>query len=289
MLAYILRRLLLDHPDAVRHHGDQLRHRAGRARRPGRADDRQAARHGGRRHRARLGRRRGRRVARQRGGRPNRAPAASTAARAGSTRSSSSSIEKLYGFDKPALERFVLMMKSYIALRLRRELLPATAGGRPGAREDAGVDLARPVDHAADLSRLHPARHRQGGARRLALRRLDQRRDHRGANAIPGFLFAILLIVLFAGGSYFQWFPAARPRLRQLGEPRWPRARSLDYFWHMALPIAALVIGGFAGAHHAHQELLPRGDRQAVRDDGARQGAQRSAACSTATSSATPC
>ena len=35
-------------------------------------------------------------------------------------------------------------------------------------------------------------------------------------NAIPSFLFAILLIVLFAGGSYFDWFPAARPRLRQL-------------------------------------------------------------------------
>ena len=76
----------------------------------------------------------------------------------------------------------------------------------------------------------------QGGARRLALRRLDQRRRHRRQRD-PGFLFAILLIVLFAGGSYFDWFP-----LRGLVSDNWRRARpgrqaSLDYFWHMALPM----------------------------------------------------
>ncbi|WP_119419261.1 microcin C ABC transporter permease YejB [Desertibaculum subflavum] len=63
--------------------------------------------------------------------------------------------------------------------------------------------------------------------------------------AIPGFLFAVLLIVLFAGGSYFSWFP-----LRDIISPNWremgPIELVLDYFWHMALPIAALVIGGFA-------------------------------------------
>ena len=64
--------------------------------------------------------------------------------------------------------------------------------------------------------------------------------------AIPGFLFAILLIVLFAGGSYFNWFP-----LRGLTSPGWDELSLLgkigDYFWHLALPIAALVISGFAG------------------------------------------
>jgi microcin C transport system permease protein len=64
--------------------------------------------------------------------------------------------------------------------------------------------------------------------------------------AIPGFLFAILLIVLFAGGSFLDWFP-----LRGLVSPNWeelswPR-RIADYFWHLTLPIVALVIGGFAG------------------------------------------
>ncbi|WP_166259897.1 microcin C ABC transporter permease YejB [Marinobacter salicampi] len=63
--------------------------------------------------------------------------------------------------------------------------------------------------------------------------------------AIPGFLFAILLIVLFAGGSYFDWFP-----LRGLTSPgfedmTWYQQVG-DYFWHLALPVLANVIGGFA-------------------------------------------
>jgi microcin C transport system permease protein len=63
-------------------------------------------------------------------------------------------------------------------------------------------------------------------------------------NAIPGFLFAVLLIVLFAGSSYFKWFP-----LRGLVSDNWSTLSAvhkvLDYFWHMALPIVALTIGAF--------------------------------------------
>ncbi|HEY7383321.1 MAG TPA: microcin C ABC transporter permease YejB, partial [Beijerinckiaceae bacterium] len=69
--------------------------------------------------------------------------------------------------------------------------------------------------------------------------------------AIPGFLFAILLIVLFAGGSFWQIFP-----LRGLWSDEWsgvpwyqwitnPRALA-DYFWHIALPITAMALGAFA-------------------------------------------
>ena len=64
-------------------------------------------------------------------------------------------------------------------------------------------------------------------------------------HAIPGFLFAILLVVLFAGGSYFDWFPLRGLVSDNWHELSWP-ARILDYFWHMALPVTALVIGGFA-------------------------------------------
>ncbi|WP_300463634.1 microcin C ABC transporter permease YejB [Desulfobacula sp.] len=64
-------------------------------------------------------------------------------------------------------------------------------------------------------------------------------------NAIPVFLFAILLIILFAGGTYFNWFP-----LRGLVSVNFDQlslaGKILDYFWHMALPTLALVIGGFA-------------------------------------------
>jgi len=63
--------------------------------------------------------------------------------------------------------------------------------------------------------------------------------------AIPAFLFAILLIVLFAGGSYFDWFP-----LRGLTSNNFDElslgGKILDYFWHLALPVTALVIGNFA-------------------------------------------
>ena len=64
--------------------------------------------------------------------------------------------------------------------------------------------------------------------------------------AIPGFLFAILLVVLFAGGTFLQIFPLRG--LVSSGSETWPFwQRALDYAWHMALPTLALVIGGFAG------------------------------------------
>jgi microcin C transport system permease protein len=65
------------------------------------------------------------------------------------------------------------------------------------------------------------------------------------ADAIPSFLFALLLIVVFAGGSYLHWFP-----LRGLVSEGWSQLplldKILDYLWHMVLPITAMVIGGFA-------------------------------------------
>jgi microcin C transport system permease protein len=64
--------------------------------------------------------------------------------------------------------------------------------------------------------------------------------------AIPSFLFAIFLIVLFAGGTYFNWFP-----LRGLVSEDWEQMgffqQIADYLWHMVLPVLALTIGGFAG------------------------------------------
>jgi microcin C transport system permease protein len=65
------------------------------------------------------------------------------------------------------------------------------------------------------------------------------------AYAIPGFLFAILLMVVFAGGSYFQWFP-----LRGLTSDNWEELSLLgkigDYLWHITLPVTAQLIGAFA-------------------------------------------
>lgn len=69
--------------------------------------------------------------------------------------------------------------------------------------------------------------------------------------AIPAFLFAVMLRVFFAGGSYFQWFPLRGLESEQFaGMEFWDKAMQLawwgDYFWHLILPVAAMVIGSFA-------------------------------------------
>ena len=64
-------------------------------------------------------------------------------------------------------------------------------------------------------------------------------------SAVPVFLFAVFLIVFFAGGVYLQWFP-----LRGLTSDNWQDlswyAKIADYFWHITLPVLSIVIGGFA-------------------------------------------
>lgn len=63
--------------------------------------------------------------------------------------------------------------------------------------------------------------------------------------AVPTFVFGVLLIVFFAGGSYFQWFPLqglVSENFYQLSI--W--GKITDYFWHMALPLLTMVLGGFA-------------------------------------------
>jgi microcin C transport system permease protein len=65
------------------------------------------------------------------------------------------------------------------------------------------------------------------------------------AYAIPGFLFAVMLMVVFAGGSYFQWFP-----LRGLTSTNWESlsvwGKITDYLWHITLPVTAQLISSFA-------------------------------------------
>ena len=63
--------------------------------------------------------------------------------------------------------------------------------------------------------------------------------------SVPAFLFGIMLIVLFAGGSYLDWFPLRGLTSAQHDTLPW-YGQVLDYFWHIALPVLATVIGGFA-------------------------------------------
>jgi len=154
-------------------------------------------------------------------------------------------IERLYGFDKPAPERFVQMMGQYLRFDF----------GRSFFRDRSVVELVlekMPVSISLGLWTtlliylisipLGIAKARRDGTpfdlwtSALVI----------VGNAIPAFLFAIFLVVMFAGGSYFNWFP-----LRGLTSPGWADMtwpdRIVDYFWHLALPLSALVIGSFAG------------------------------------------
>jgi len=63
--------------------------------------------------------------------------------------------------------------------------------------------------------------------------------------SIPSFLFAIILLVLFAGGAYYDWFPLKGLSSRDFDSLP-PLDQVIDYIWHMALPVTAITIGGFA-------------------------------------------
>ncbi|MTI17878.1 microcin C ABC transporter permease YejB [Rhodobacteraceae bacterium RKSG542] len=63
--------------------------------------------------------------------------------------------------------------------------------------------------------------------------------------AIPGFLFAVLLIVLFAGGSFFDWFPLRGLTSEGWADMSWPE-KIIDYFWHLILPLTAMALSAFA-------------------------------------------
>jgi microcin C transport system permease protein len=152
-------------------------------------------------------------------------------------------IEKMYGFDKPAYERFGLMLKSYVTFDF----------GESFFRNRRVVDLIiekMPVSISLGLWTtllVYFVSIPLGIAKAV---RDGSRFDLSSStmlivlHAIPGFLFALLLVVLFAGGSYFKWFP-----LRGLVSDDWSTLglidKGLDYAWHMALPIGAMVIGGF--------------------------------------------
>ncbi len=153
-------------------------------------------------------------------------------------------LEKQFGFDKPLHERFLLMMGNYIRFDF----------GTSYFRDETVVDLV--------LSKM-PVSISLGLWTTLIVYLISIPLGIRKAvqdgtrfdiwtsgviivgNAIPSFLFAVLLIVLFAGGSYLDWFPLRGLVSENWDELSWPM-KIADYFWHMTLPILAMVIGGFA-------------------------------------------
>ena len=153
-------------------------------------------------------------------------------------------IERMYGFDKPAHERFWLMLTNY-------------------AQFDFGESFFRDAKVTDLILEKMPVSISLGLWSTLIMYLVSiplgiaKATRHGSAfdvwtssaiivgYAIPAFLFAILLIVVFAGGSYFNWFP-----LRGLTSSNFDElsllGKVVDYFWHLALPVTALVIGNFA-------------------------------------------
>ncbi|WP_118135095.1 microcin C ABC transporter permease YejB [Oceanicella sp. SM1341] len=153
-------------------------------------------------------------------------------------------LQKQFGLDKPPLERFLIMMKSYLTFDF----------GESYFRSISVVDLVlekMPVSITLGLWSTLIAY-----LISIPLGISKAVRDGTAFDtwtstvivvgyAIPAFLFAILLMVLFAGGSYWQWFP-----LRGIVSDNWQQLgwwdRIVDYFWHITLPVAALTIAAFA-------------------------------------------
>ncbi len=153
-------------------------------------------------------------------------------------------IERMFGFDKPLPERFLTMLWNYMRFDF----------GESYFRDQKVIELVldkMPVSISLGLwtTLLVYLISIPLGIRKAVSdgSRFDVWSS--GAvvmgYAIPGFMFAILLIIVFAGGRYLDWFP-----LRGLVSPGWELMswpeRIADYFWHLTLPIMALVISGFA-------------------------------------------
>ncbi len=153
-------------------------------------------------------------------------------------------IERMYGFDKPIWERYLRMLASYATFDLGESFF-RSKGVLELIGEKIPVSLSLGLWSTLIIYALSIPLGIMKAVRHGSRFDVWTSTFMIVGNAIPVFLFAILLVVLFAGGSYFNWFP-----LRGLTSPGWEEmslwGKIADYFWHLTLPVAAMVIGGFA-------------------------------------------
>jgi microcin C transport system permease protein len=153
------------------------------------------------------------------------------------------SLEKQFGFDKPAHERFFIMMKNYLTFDF----------GRSYFRDVSVIELIKEKLPVSISLGLWMTLITYFISIPLGIRKAV--RDGEPFDtwtstalivgyAVPGFLVAVLLLILFAGSSFLQWFPS-----RGLTSDNWEQlslvGKVVDYFWHLTLPIIAMSLGAF--------------------------------------------
>jgi microcin C transport system permease protein len=153
-------------------------------------------------------------------------------------------IEKRYGFDKPLLVRYGLMLKNYITFNFGESLFR----GKPvlaliAERLPVSISLGLWSTLIIYLVSI-PLGIRKAVKNGTRFDTWTSSAIIIG-NAIPAFLFAVLLIVLFAGGGFLKIFPL-RGLFSSDAASYSLAHKILDYFWHLVLPIFAMIIGGFA-------------------------------------------
>ena len=153
-------------------------------------------------------------------------------------------IRAQYGFDRSAPERFMQMLKDYLTLdfgisffkdkpvgELILEKMPVTVS--LGLWSTLLIYLIS-IPLGIRKARKHGLIFDRSTSLLLAV-----------GYAVPAFVFGILLIIFFAGGSYFQWFPLQGLVSEQFSELSL-LGKIQDYLWHMALPLLTMLLGGFA-------------------------------------------
>lgn len=155
-------------------------------------------------------------------------------------------LEKQFGFDKPPIERFLLMMKNYLTFDFGQSYFRDISVLKLiGEKMPVSISLGLWMTLLTYLISIP-----------LGIRKAvkDGSRFDVWTSAvlvvgyaIPGFLFAIFLIVLFAGGSFWSIFP-----LRGLWSDNWAALtwyeKIGDYFWHLAMPLTAMALGAFTAS-----------------------------------------
>src|SRR3569623_1236612 len=155
-------------------------------------------------------------------------------------------INKQFGFDKPPLQRFVDMMWNYVRFDF----------GRSVFRDISVIDLIKEKLPVSITLGLWMTILSYGISIPLGIAKAvrdGSRFDLWTSSivlvgyALPGFLLGILLIVLFAGGSFWNIFPIKGLVAANFNDLSWPQ-KILDYLWHITLPMIALALGAFATA-----------------------------------------